>query len=339
MDTKLLLDIFHVPSQSTEEEKMRAFIQKYLEEHNIPYEIDDYGNLYNLSDESMPILNAHMDTVQDSNDGKLQKFAKIRNGILSGYGVIGGDDKCGIFIILETLKTHPVNFIFSVEEEIGTRGITYFMNNNNISNFPYAITLDRQGSSDIICYQNDYGTLDFEDTLENIGSRFGYKGAVGLFSDADQISDQISCANLSVGYYNPHQKSEFVNLADLENALKFTRAIIEEVDEKFKAPAKKYSYHDIGRGYRYYDYDYTYDWYDRKGKSKTADEIVDTFFEEVEEELQNELAPVCCVTGKHTEEVYYLHSLNKFISPEGARELIVELETCGALDSLLMSEM
>lgn len=300
MDKKLLLDIFNIPSRSREEDAMSSFIIDYLEEINIKdYRIDKHGNIFRLEDVSMPILNAHMDTVQDLNDTKLTKFIKIRNDILSGYGVIGGDDKCGIYLILDILKEKKVNFLFSVQEEIGCVGAGRFINENNIRDFPYALTLDRWGNKDIICSANDYGTKEFEKELFKIGSFHGYEPASGLLSDADQLNEQVSCANLSVGYYNHHTKSEFVKLNELESAKKFVIDIIENITKKFPAPKKnKFNYLS----------DFNFDNYD---------------YENYEE--------VCFVTKKKEKNLYYLPSIDKYISPEGARRLFEDLQISGAI--------
>ena len=70
----------------------------------------------------------------------------------------------------------------------------------------YCIVLDRRGGSDILCTDNDYGTKEFETILKEIGKVYDYKPTRGLWSDTDILSDLLCCANLSVGYYNPHQK-------------------------------------------------------------------------------------------------------------------------------------
>ena len=238
MNKKLLLDLFRLPSRSHHESLVQEYIIEYLRDNDILFKKDKKGNIFNISRKNIPILSAHMDTVQDSIDVKLTNFIKIRGDVLSGYGVIGGDDKCGIYIILEMLKSKQVNFVFSTCEEAGGLGMQYFVESNNLSNIPYGIVLDRRGGSDILCSKNDYGVSEFETMLESIGEVFKYESALGMWSDEDILSEKISCANLSVGYYNPHEKTEFVRLDELENAKDFTWAIIKNINEKFKAPNK-----------------------------------------------------------------------------------------------------
>lgn len=314
MDKNLLIDIFHIPSRSGEEELMQQFICDYLDNLEIEYNIDDIGNIYNISYEDKPLLNAHMDTVQDLTDSKLQKFAKIRGDILSGYGVIGADDKCGIFIILELLKEMRFNFLFCVQEEVGLMGSSYFEKRNFFSDLPYGITLDRFGNSDIICNYNDYGTKEFEKTLSDIGKAYGYTPDRGVLSDADNISDQISTCNLSVGYYNHHTKGEFVAVSELENALKFVRAILFSVEENFEAPDKRFTYYEHYPNYFIHGYD---------------DEDIGLEIENTSGEDKFK----CFVTGEKSH-LFYLPQVDKYISKRGAKILFSDIEDCGVFEEL-----
>lgn len=268
MDRKLLLDIFKIPARTRQEGLMRNFIKKFLTELHISYSVDKKGNLYNINNNNSPLLSAHMDTVQDVNDAKLAHFTNIHGNYISGYGVIGGDDKCGIYIILELLKERKdLNFVFSVEEESGGNGIMPFVANNDFSHIPYGIVLDRRGGNDIVCEKNDYGVKEFEDVLARIGKLFGYKPAIGTFSDADYLNEQLSVANLSVGYYNPHTKAEFVKINEMKNAMDFVWHLVKNVNTRFRVPTPTKSYKS---GYRYEGYEYGDDYDDYETNFKCS---------------------------------------------------------------------
>jgi putative aminopeptidase FrvX len=256
MDKKLLLEIFRIPSMSSFEERMAHYIKNKLNEFGIPYEEDEMGNIFNISHKDRPLLSSHMDTVQDVTDTLLTDFINIKGNYLSGYGVVGGDDKCGIYIILETLKNRKdINFLFSVQEEVGGLGSSGWTNGRNLDDILYGLVLDRTGNSDIICTQNNYGIKDLEIFLYEIGKDFGYSPTSGTFSDADNLNDLISCANLSVGYYNAHSKHEFVNLSDLEDSFKFVNSVITHVHEKFEGPKPKQKWYRQAKSDNFYDYD------------------------------------------------------------------------------------
>ena len=317
MDKELLLRLFRIGNPSGKEEKVSDFVKEYFDKMGIEYEVDDYGNIFNLSDSSLPILNAHMDSVQDDIDSSLSDLINIRGNIMSGYGVIGGDDKCGIFVILEVLKKRKVNFIITREEEIGCVGINYFMSHNDIKRFPWALTLDRYGSSDIICYDNDYGTAEFENALSAVGERFGYKPNKGVYSDADYISEDVSCANVSVGYYAHHSKKEYVVLSDLQNSINFVVSAIDNIKQDFEAPVK---YHHRGtRGFsgaNPYSYD-VYDYY--------------SDYDDYDFPVRKTSSQKCFVTKKVSSNLVFIPSLNEYISPEGAQSIMRDLEESGIL--------
>lgn len=279
IDKKLLLDIFTIPSMSGHEHLMAEFIKKRLSDLNIEFEEDSYGNIFKLEGEK-PFLNAHMDTVQDIDDCFLVDHISIKEGtVLDGLGVIGGDDKCGIYIILRLLeKGFDINFAFTVEEEIGTIGARHLVvkEEERLKECLYGLTLDRRGNGDIICYKNSYGTLEFESNLEEIGASFGYKATMGVLSDADEFRKTMSCANLSVGYYGAHTKKEYVILSDLANAEEFVIDILTNMKAKYEIPEDIYSY-GYGYGHKYYkngyesyidEYDNYYNNYNDINKNK-----------------------------------------------------------------------
>lgn len=295
IDEGLLLNIFKIGSPSHKEQKMADFIKNFLSINTIDFTTDSTGNIFNISFEDRPLLSAHMDTVQKEVDSYLAELCRIRtypdgNRILKGLGIIGGDDKCGIYLILELLKIYKnFNFVFSVEEEVGGKGIQEFARGRDFSKIPYGIVLDRRYGTDIICEKNNYGSKEFEDALYEIGKKYKYTPSTGSFSDANTISNFISCANLSAGYHNPHSTHEYVDLYDLLNAGKFTEEIINTITKRYDAPKSKttafdykskYPLNSTGYTGRYYgsssweDSDYGEYWKDEylRGTSRTPTE-------------------------------------------------------------------
>jgi acetylornithine deacetylase/succinyl-diaminopimelate desuccinylase-like protein len=257
LDEKLLLDIFKIAAPSNKEDAIRNFIIKFLTNFQIPFFTDRTGNIFNIDYENQPLLSAHMDTVQKDDDCELTNFIRIISyehettdkkiiikKILRGLGIIGGDDKCGIYIILEILKKHKnINFIFSVGEECGCTGISAFVKNaenkKKLDKCLYGLILDRRFSGNIICEKNTYGTKTFEDALQEQLKDFGYKPEVGASSDANYIREFMSCANLSVGYYEPHSIREYVVLEYLLNTLNGVESTITNLKERFSPPEIK----------------------------------------------------------------------------------------------------
>ena len=76
-----MIDLFSVPATKNET-KMALFIVRYLEKLKIPFNIDDFGNIYivkGISD-TYPMFTAHLDTVHTYRDGY---NCMIRDGIIS----------------------------------------------------------------------------------------------------------------------------------------------------------------------------------------------------------------------------------------------------------------
>jgi len=281
----LLKDLFRIPAISGKEQAVILYIIEKLKKMKISYTIDSVGNIYNVDKVGKPLLSAHMDTVQGAADVLAIKDIQFSREMIVGKGVIGGDDKCGIYIMLELLRKRKkdFNFVFSVEEETGGVGIRSFMDVVDLTHMTYGLVLDRWGSSDILCSGNEYGTQSFEDALTKVGKDFNYVPAIGVFCDADYISDDISCANISVGYYKHHTKEEFVIIEDLKRAVEFVDAVLDNVTQYYIAPEKTASML-WKKGY-YEDVD-------------TKDEV--SFFEgDVE----------CEFCGKKTDKVYQVNSV------------------------------
>ena len=260
------------------------YVKDFLESINVKYNVDDYGNIYYLDNENAPLLSAHMDTVRKEADFCIGAFLaeSDSDNILSG-GILGGDDKCGVYIILRALEEkRKVNFIFSRDEEIGCLGIKALLKPKYVENKEltdkirknclYCLVLDRRGNSDIICQENYYGTKEFEKKLQEISDAggFGYKPAKGFCSDANTIKEFVSTANLSVGYFNPHSQSEYIVKSDLQKAYDYTIVIIDSITDKFEPLTYSYSYNSgknnsYSDGYNNSRYDYDYDDYDYYG--------------------------------------------------------------------------
>ena len=265
MNLNLLEEMYLAHSPSFDEFEMFEIVTRELDKMGIKYEVDEYLQIYSIK-ENTPLLSAHMDQVG------VNRVAKIvrKNGLIYGggivksklktvkkktkktsfkkkikktpsfaYGNIGADDKNGVFIALAALAKAPnTSFIFSTGEEAGGN-IGVLLEKVDVSKCLYGIVLDRKGNGDIIGLMNDYCTKTFEKAVHRIGLEFGYEPSQGIFSDADALSNYISCVNVSVGYYNAHTEQEYTVIRDLKKALRFTLSILWRVKKNFAAPDKK----------------------------------------------------------------------------------------------------
>ena len=206
------------------------------------------------------LLVAHLDTVHDLLPD-LIVYDSEKDMMWSPNG-IGGDDRCGVYMILEIVKKYNCSVLFCEEEERGGIGANKFIETDLakelVSQFNYAIELDRRGHKDAVFYDCD--NSDFEDFITK---RF-YDTAYGSFSDICVVAPFLKCAavNLSCGYYNAHTNDEYVKLKEMDKSIEEVCKILDRTTEKDKfeyIEAKYGSYYS-----RYYD-GYYYGSYYKKG--------------------------------------------------------------------------
>jgi hypothetical protein len=163
---------------------------------------------------------------------------------LSSPQGIGGDDRCGVYMILEVIKHYNCSVLFCEDEEIGGIGAEKFVQTKLAESldFNYIIEFDRKGENDAVFYNCD--NPEFEEFITDKH----FKTAYGTFSDISIIAPALKCAavNLSCGYYNAHTTSEFVVMTEMENNIYEACAILEKTTEKdkFKYVEGHYSYDD-----------------------------------------------------------------------------------------------
>lgn len=240
------------------QEKLKAFLKAELIERGYS-PIDQDGFLF--AEGELPVmLMAHMDTVHHDNctivctspDGKYW---------MSPQG-IGGDDRCGIFAIMKIIETHNCSVLFTEDEEIGCVGAkkyTDFVEKNPDKteyvpkNLNYIIEIDRKNADDAVFYSCD--NPDFE---KFVTEDTGFKTAHGSCSDISYVAPALGVAavNFSSGYYNPHQISEYINLAELNENIRRIKAIIDKPSEKFEYIEKTYSYSGYSGDYDGFGYSY-----------------------------------------------------------------------------------
>lgn len=171
---------------------------------------------------------SHMDTVHDicedltvlEIDNNLTGFNR---NTLTQTG-IGGDDKVGVFITLQCLK-HFDNFkaVFFRDEETGCEG-SYDSDIEFFNDCNYVLQCDRRGNSDFIINASGVplSSDEFQKDIRDTILKYGYSFNNGMMTDVMALKQsglQISCANISCGYYNPHQDNEYINIKDVFNCL------------------------------------------------------------------------------------------------------------------------
>jgi hypothetical protein len=230
---------------------------------------DEHKNIYvtkgTLDEgEYYPMFISHTDTVHNIVDEIIVKeeyllrpytFGKDFGGdqvlCLKGYDKngnptgIGGDDKCGIYICLELLnQLDKVKIALFVSEETGCHG-SKMVDLDFLKDVGYCTQYDAPGDH-LISY-SCMGTVLFDENSEffNIAYRaisegFGNEMLVQSHPYTDimimkQKSD-LSCINMSCGYYNMHSTQEFISIEDVKCAIEAGKNMVKVLG------LKKYEY-------------------------------------------------------------------------------------------------
>ena len=238
MNIEKFKELLSVPSKTYQEEDMVEFICDELGDmEGVTFYRDVMMNIYATKgvleeDEFYPMFIAHTDTVHSKIDKIVVKEEKLARpytfgksfddtlvDVLKAYDTngnptgIGGDDKCGIFICLELLKQlDKVKIGFFVSEETGCHGSSK-CDENFLQNVGYVTQYDAPGNhliteicSGVRLFERE--SEFFEKTLEVITESFGNEMLVQShpYTDISQLKKKInvSCINMSCGYYNMH---------------------------------------------------------------------------------------------------------------------------------------
>lgn len=187
------------------------------------------------------LLVAHLDTVHRERVKEIF-YSKDGNLLLSPEG-IGGDDRCGVYIIFQVIQQHRCHVLFCEDEEIGAIGARAFAKGNITPDVNYIIEVDRRGSDDAVFYDCD--NPDFTDFI----CGFGFNEKKGSFSDISVIAPSLGIAavNLSAGYHNEHTRSEYVDLAEMAS-------IIDRICQIVETPTEAFEYIERARTFIYGEY-------------------------------------------------------------------------------------
>jgi hypothetical protein len=224
------IDLFSVESTLYNEASISIYICGELRKLKIPYSIDSYGNII-VTKGNAPFncFCAHLDTVHIYNNGfnlysyeqSGHKYFKARDNDKKTIG-IGGDDKNGIFVCLYLLSViEDIKVIFFSCEESGGTG-SGNINLNVFDDCKFLGGVDRWNGHDFI---NKYGgnytiSKDFSKDIKPLLKKYDYSFNSGLFTDSFNIMERginISCFNISCGYYMHHSNNEYIDLNELWN--------------------------------------------------------------------------------------------------------------------------
>ena len=223
------------------QENLKAYVERRLRETHKDITVDD-GFVY--AQGKFPVLLvAHLDTVHKILPYIINRTEdKNGNEVISSPTGIGGDDRCGVYMIFEVLKKFNCSVLFCEDEEIGTIGAEKFTKHpvSKDLKFNYIIEFDRKGNNDAVFYDCD--NPEFEDFI----TKEFFKTNWGSYSDISVVAPYLGVAavNLSCGYYNAHKTDEYVVIQEMEEVIRQACKILERTteDDVFEYIEAKYNY-------------------------------------------------------------------------------------------------
>lgn len=218
------------------------------------------GFIYAQGSNAPVLLTAHMDTVHKETCRDIIS----QKGVLSSPQGIGGDDRCGIYMIMQIISKTNLRpwILFCEDEEIGRVGAEKFVLHDKyvdeLSTLKFIIELDRAGSNDAVYYDCDNPL--FEDF---ISETTGYVTDWGSFSDISTLAPEagVAAVNLSCGYYKAHTINEYVVVNEMHSTI---NQVVKLLKLSMKSETPKFEYikaKSYTSWYQFNDDDYYYESY------------------------------------------------------------------------------
>ena len=224
--------------------ELKTYLSNYLCGTGYKINVDD-GYVFAKGDVPV-LLIAHMDTARNEIPEVILK-QPTENGtrICAENSLIGGDDRCGVWMIMNIIKKVKCNVLFLEDEEIGCVGARKFASSEHTTyineNVSFMIELDRRGKNDCVFYSNDN-----RDFIKYIEEKTGTKESIGSMSDISVIMPETGVAgvNLSCGYYKEHTKDEYIMIDEMDDMMWRVQEFLESETEfpKYKYMERKHEY-------------------------------------------------------------------------------------------------
>ncbi len=227
----LLKDILQLKRPSLNGSTTDA-VQQLLQEQLGFADRDVNGNfIYQQGGGSKTLFMCHYDTVETcTGRNRLSQDHRRTTVRVAGGGILGADCGAGMYLLIRMLQAGiPGTYAFFNDEEAGRIGSTeYRILEGAPRGCVRAIAFDRKGYTDVVTHQllQQGCSLNFAGALAtslNAALQVDTLYAPtdkGSFTDSYSFFDCIlECTNISVGYFNEHQRSEYLDYGFLQRLL------------------------------------------------------------------------------------------------------------------------
>lgn len=245
---------------------------------NLPVSIEVEGNILVQTDPKAAVLfSCHVDTVHSKaeSDGKPQQlafdpaFGHLFLADKKDSGCLGGDDGCGVYIMLKMLKAGVKGkYIFHTGEECGGVGSRAFVTKRKefCEDLEMVVAFDRavrtNENPEVILTQGcqKCASTDFGEALCNELNKVDFDlpyvvSHKGSFTDSKTYRNSVpECVNIGCFYQHQHGPEEYVDVVGLEKLVKAACQVewdkLPIIRNPFVAPARDDMFDfDSGRSY------------------------------------------------------------------------------------------
>jgi tripeptide aminopeptidase len=205
------LEMVRIDSPSGEEDAMRDYLIRRMEENGLPYQTDAGGNLivevpaHQCGHERVLVLSGHMDVVPPCHN--IQPMVETVDGdrlvTSDNTTVLGADDKAGLAPILEAvffamrnnLPRPPVRLIFTTREETYLGGAKDLSDQHLQAGF--AVILDHTGRQGVIINQApSYYEFEIECQGKSVHAGIMPEQGVNAIVFASRVIEQLRLGRL-----------------------------------------------------------------------------------------------------------------------------------------------
>jgi hypothetical protein len=259
INTELLKSIL-ILTQEELHDFLVDFLLEFYKEEDI---FEQRGNFIYVKGDIPVLMVAHLDTVHTHPPIYEDIFYDQDQQVMWSPHGIGGDDRCGVYQIMELLLSgYRPCIAFTWNEEVGALGAQYMTTYTPLTSkidhtfINFAIQIDRRGFKEAVYY--DLDNAEFERYI----SGFGFDTKIGSYSDISEICPAWGFAgvNVSAGYTGEHTLQELILVYAVADTLDKVKMILG--DQMISPKFYEYKERKWPLSYKSYASNYYYDYYD-----------------------------------------------------------------------------
>lgn len=259
-----ILPLYSVSHEVGFNNKVIEYAWNYLDSIGRKCDFDKKSNIWSIGNDenlSKRVIVAHTDTVgvHDTHKRQQRILYNEETDVIynaSGFRPMGGDDKVGVAVALAIAEVYPeYSILLTSDEEVGCIGANHY----DGPEFTFGVQCDRRGCNDLI--NSVFGDIASEKTTNAAKQLLPHRVVMdGMTTDVGSLVSRgkIKCAfNMSCGYYNPHEVSEYIILAEAmlacNDALTLMTSMIDEDFEDVSGEKHYKQYNRYSGNCAYYD--------------------------------------------------------------------------------------